>query len=434
MPRPSKTVVKGNAGSGSKGSKGGGSILQNNPVSAWFRNKSNIRKQKMEEIAKQISNNKAENEMRIAGILNSINFTESRLPIEKLDYKSVETQPYGDLEYAVVEAVDMISNNTYDYSGVDLSNIDAAILLIATELKNAIETGDVNRSFAAKAGLITAIDQIRNKIPFISENMKRDFVESSEDYLELWKTLIISCTSLDAIQKNLDAQKSSIEQKQKKSNEKNDELARKILEDPEFKGKVEKVMSDTFIGNSNEWDQESMDLYKFLVSQRIEKSSIGFEMLQYDMLVKQCAYQSKIINDYQTRVRQIPIPEDPNLLNKYKDMIEEEYKRASEIDAQFDELGEFMDSMDERLKQMATSKGSVRQRKMVAESVDNIVERAKKLQMKEAGINDDGNQMNALRKIKLLSDTEIQKIKEEQPEPEVHIHIETNRNRPRNTN
>ena len=118
---------------------------------------------------------------------------------------------------------------TYDYSGVDLSNIDAAILLIATELKNAIETGDVNRSFAAKAGLITAIDQIRNKIPFISEDMKRDFVESSEDYLELWKTLIISCTSLDAIQKNLDAQKSSIEQKQNRSNEKNEELARKIM-------------------------------------------------------------------------------------------------------------------------------------------------------------------------------------------------------------
>ena len=431
MPRPSKAPAKSSAGSSK-----GGSFLQNNRLSAWFRNKSNIKKQKMEEAAKQVSNNKAENEVKIAGILNSINFTESRLPIDKLDYKSSETQLYGDLEFAVVEAVNMINNNTYDYSGVDLSKIDASIVLIATELKNAIETGDVNRSFAAKAGLITAIDQIRDKIPFISEDMKRDFVESSEDYLELWKTLIISCTSLDAIQKNLDAQKASIEQKQKASDEKNDELARRILEDPNFKHKVEKVMSDTFIGNSNEWDQESMELYRFLVGQRIEKSSIGFEMLQYDMLVKQCAYQSKIINDYQTRVRQIPIPEDPNLLNKYKDMIEEEYKRAAEIDAKFDELGEYMDSMDERLRQMAYSKGSVRQRKMVAESVDNIVERAKKIQMQEAGINDNGDQMNALKKIKLLSDQEIQTLKEQEPEKEVHIDLNINRsqNRTRNTN
>ena len=117
-------------------------------------------------------------------------------------------------------------------------------------------------------------------------------------------------------------------------------------------------------------------------------------------------------------------------------MIEEEYKRAAEIDAKFDELGEYMDSMDERLKQMAYAKGSVRQRKMVAESVDNIVERAKKLQLQEAGLNDEGDQMNALRKIKLLSDTEIQKMKEAQPEPERHIDlsINKNQNRTRNTN
>lgn len=431
MPRPSKNIS--NSGTSNQNRRGN-SFLSNIPLSGWLRDKKNLQKQKLEEAAKQVSNNKAENEDKIVTILRSINFTDSLLPADKLDYKSSETQPYGDLEYAVFEAIDMISNNTYDYTGIDLSKIDANILAIAGELKNAIETGDVHRAFAAQAGLITSIDKIRNKIPFLPEEMKADYVETSESYLELWRTLITSCTTLDTVQRNLDSQKISIEQKQNQINKKNDELARKMLNDEAYKEKIERTMSNTFIANSQEWDQESMDLYKWLVSQRVEQSSVSFEMLQYDMLVKQFTYQEKIINDYQIRVRQLPTPEDPNLLNKYKDMVETEYKRSAEIDAQFDELGEFMDNMDERLKQMAYSKGSIRQRKMVAEAVDKIVEQAKKIQLEEAGVNTDSNQMNALKKIKLLSETEIQKMKEAQPVQEVQKTININTNKVREHN
>ena len=174
------------------------------------------------------------------------------------------------------------------------------------------------------------------------------------------------------------------------------------------------ISNETFISNGQRWDQESLDFYKFLVNQRIEKSALTFELLQHDMLEKQMAYQSKIINDYRTRVENNPVPEDPNLLNKYKDMMEQEFKRAAEIDAQFDELGEYMDSMDERINQMAYSKGSIRQKRMAQASVDSIVELAKQIQLEEAGLNENGDQMNALRRVKLLSESEIQKIKEEQ--------------------
>ena len=154
------------------------------------------------------------------------------------------------------------------------------------------------------------------------------------------------------------------------------------------------------------------------------------------MLEKQMAYQSKIINDYRTRVENNPVPEDPNLLNKYKDMMEQEFKRAAEIDAQFDELGEYMDSMDERINQMAYSKGSIRQKRMAQASVDSIVELAKQIQLEEAGLNENGDQMNALRRVKLLSESEIQKIKEEQAQQVVQpvVNTNTNQNRTRNTN
>ena len=422
MPRPSKSSSKAGTSGGSVSS--GGSILKNNPFTAWLQNRKNIKAQKMEEAAKQVSNNKAENEMKISNILNSINFTESLLPVEKLDYKSNDSQPYGDLEFAVVVASDLISSNTYDYSGVDISNIDASIIVIAQELKNAIETGDVNRAFSAKAGLVVAVNDVRNKIPFVPEDMKKAFVESCESYLELWKTLIMSCTSLDALQKNLDSQIANIEKKKKKYSEDNKAVAKRLIEEPELQQKIESISNETFISNGQRWDQESLDFYKFLVNQRIEKSALTFELLQHDMLEKQMAYQSKIV------------PEDPNLLNKYKDMMEQEFKRAAEIDAQFDELGEYMDSMDERINQMAYSKGSIRQKRMAQASVDSIVELAKQIQLEEAGLNENGDQMNALRRVKLLSESEIQKIKEEQAQQVVQpvVNVNKNQNRTRNTN
>ncbi len=359
MPRPSKSSSKAGTSGGSVSS--GGSILKNNPFTAWLQNRKNIKAQKMEEAAKQVSNNKAENEMKISNILNSINFTESLLPVEKLDYKSNE---------------------------------------------------------------------------FVPEDMKKAFVESCESYLELWKTLIMSCTSLDALQKNLDSQIANIEKKKKKYSEDNKAVAKRLIEEPELQQKIESISNETFISNGQRWDQESLEFYKFLVNQRIEKSALTFELLQHDMLEKQMAYQSKIINDYRTRVENNPVPEDPNLLNKYKDMMEQEFKRAAEIDAQFDELGEYMDSMDERINQMAYSKGSIRQKRMAQASVDSIVELAKQIQLEEAGLNENGDQMNALRRVKLLSESEIQKIKEEQAQQVVQpvVNVNTNQNRTRNTN
>ena len=405
-------------------------ITKSNPIAAWFQNKKNKKAQKREEAAKMITNNKAENEINIANVLKSINFTDSLIPAEKLDYKTNENQPYGDLEFGVMEAIDLISNNTQDYGGLNINKIDTAILQIAKELKNAIEAGNVNRAFAAKSGLIVAIDQIRDKIPSIPESMRAEYIETSVKYLEIWTTLISSCTSLDVIQQNLDSQKQSIEQRQKKNDEEKDELSRRMLAEPAFKAKMETLMNDTFIGNSSEWDNETMNLYNWLVRQRIEKSSINFEMLQYDMLVKQSAYQSKIIGDYQTRVRAVPVPTDPNLMNKYKEMVEEEYLKAAEIDAQFDELGEYMDNMDERLRMMANTKGSIRMKRMALESVEDLAERARKIQMEEAGIHE-GNQMDKLRKIKLLTPKELEKIREEQPEPEQQINLEVNKTRER---
>ena len=92
--------------------------------------------------------------------------------------------------------------------------------------------------------------------------------------------------------------------------------------------------------------------------------------------------------------------------------------------------------MDERINQMAYSKGSIRQKRMAQASVDSIVELAKQIQLEEAGLNENGDQMNALRRVKLLSESEIQKIKEEQAQQVVQpvVNVNKNQNRTRNTN
>ena len=414
MPKPSKIS-----------SSGSQTITKSNPLTAWFRDKKNKKAQKLEAKAKMMSNSRAENELAIVNVLRGIDFTDSTLPAEKLDYKSNEAQPYGDLEFAVLDAIDLMENNTQDYSGLDISAIDSKILEIAQHLSDAVRAGNVNRAFAAKSALIVAIDRIRNSIPTVPEMMRQDYIKTSADYLEIWTTLITSCTSLDVIEENLSTRKQSIETKQKNSEEENRKMAEKLAKDPEFNQKVSSVMDQTFIGNSTEWDTETMNIYNWLVKQRIEKSSLNFELLQYDMLIKQSGFQSKIVSDFQTKVIEVPVPTDPNLMNKYKEMVENEFKAAAEIDAQFDELGEFMDNIDQRIEMMANAKGSIRMKHMAMESVEHLAELAKKIQMEEAGINSDGNQMEKIRKIQLLTDEELQTMKEKQIAKEAEVQQQT---------
>ncbi len=423
MPKPSKIS-----------SSGSQTITKSNPLTAWFRDKKNKKAQKLEAKAKMMSNSRAENELAIVNVLRGIDFTDSTLPAEKLDYKSNEAQPYGDLEFAVLDAIDLMENNTQDYSGLDISAIDSKILEIAQHLSDAVRAGNVNRAFAAKSALIVAIDRIRNSIPTVPEMMRQDYIKTSADYLEIWTTLITSCTSLDVIEENLSTRKQSIETKQKNSEEENRKMAEKLAKDPEFNQKVSSVMDQTFIGNSTEWDTETMNIYNWLVKQRIEKSSLNFELLQYDMLIKQSGFQSKIVSDFQTKVIEVPVPTDPNLMNKYKEMVENEFKAAAEIDAQFDELGEFMDNIDQRIEMMANAKGSIRMKHMAMESVEHLAELAKKIQMEEAGINSDGNQMEKIRKIQLLTDEELQTMKEKQIAKEAEVQQQTQKHRERISN
>ena len=121
-------------------------------------------------------------------------------------------------------------------------------------------------------------------------------------------------------------------------------------------------------------------------------------------------------------------------MNKYKEMVENEFTAAAEIDAQFDELGEFMDNIDQRIEMMANAKGSIRMKHMAMESVEHLAELAKKIQMEEAGINSDGNQMEKIRKIQLLTDEELQTMKEKQIAKEAEVQQQTQKHRERISN
>ena len=206
-----------------------------NPVIQWVDERKEERSRKIEENAKQLSNNRAENEEKMISMLESINFVSSLLPPKYIDFKSNDTPPYGDLEFAVQTAIGFLKNNTGDYVGLDISKIDAMIITMIQELKNAVDAGNVNRAFAAKSSIITCIDSIRDKIPTVPEEMQAQFIESSEKYLEMWLTLISASNTMDGLETNLKQLESDIENKKQENDVKLDEWAERLNIDDDFK-------------------------------------------------------------------------------------------------------------------------------------------------------------------------------------------------------
>lgn len=427
MERPSQ--IKGRAST-----KKGPPILRNNPISTWFKNRKNQKQQLKEDAAREISNNKAENEIKICNVLDGINFGTSALPAEVLDKKTNPNQPFGDIEFEIIGASQMIRNNTQDYAGLDISAIDNGIFQIANMVEQAINAGNVHTTLAACKGLSIMIGEIRNMIPNIPANLQKGFLESTKEYAEVWVFYISNNTTLDQLEKNLNNRKTLIDKQSTKLEQEGNELAKRLRTDDKFRSQYEAIKEQSFLKDGKNWTPDMLELYKQLVDRRIAESSLRFEMLHYNMDIMKLEAQKGILDNIWTTLRNVPTANDPDLMNKYNDLIQKTLEEATKVDQEFDEFINVMNKLDAQIDQLANSPGNIAVRNVIGDEIDKIVEKAKQQQLEEAGMFNTSNNHGS--RIKLYSEEEVQTLLSNQQTQEVETHenVYVNRSRPRNTN
>lgn len=366
MPRPEFSTA---AGRNSK-SKG---------ISGWIQGRKDRKKALAEQTAKIITDDTAKNETAIIDTLSGIDFLHSRLPEDVLEAKSNPSRSCGDLEYAAKALCKTLQKNPQTLS-VDLRKLDEKLLAISMMFKQAVEQGDKRAAFAAKAALVRGIHDIRSKVPANSPELFNQFIEANVRYLDGWLTLIGHAQVADRMEQNAKEQKASLTAKQEKHQKAVEDL-KTILHEDEVKGNI---FADMVQHDSPEerakWTQEQRDMHKLMIDRRMDNVLLQLDGLLLYQKETDLASQEHKVETLSSKLASQVIVADPNLMNKFREEVDQMFDALAESDAEIDETLRLMDDIEGRIAQMDNAPGAVRAREAVSEEAESALEEIKKMQ------------------------------------------------------
>ena len=376
MPRPGSNM--GRPGSAVKTSA--------NPFANWLAARKERKNQAEEQASRMITNRIAENESIIIDQLNSIDFLHSRLPTEVLHAKSRETQPCGDLEYAARAIVHMLLKNPQTIK-MDIRKIDQKLLTLVLLYKQAIEQGDQRAAYAAKGALIRGFNDIRSRIPQNQPELAKQFVEANAEYLDRWVTLVGLAQVADRTKQNVDKQREKYNQALAMDKERNDELRDEFLNNNEFTTAYQFILDHDAPEERAKWTPVQRDIHRKMIERRMKGVNLELDALLLQQKEMDLSKKESQVEMLYSSVASLEIVADPNLLNKFRESVDNLFKQLAASDAEIDESLKLMDDIEARIEQLNYAPGASRAREVAAEEAEKWLKEEKLRQQDRSGEN-----------------------------------------------
>ncbi len=393
-----------------------GAPKSKNPFAAWAAKRREAKQAAAEEAAQKITNDTAKNEAAFVETLASIDFLHSKLPKEALEAKVDPNRPCGDLEYCARAMQQMLIKNPQTLS-VDLRPIDEKLMNLVILFKQAVEQGDEKAAFAAKAGLVQGFTKIRNRIPENQPELFKLFVETNVKYLDSWITLVNLAETADRMKQNFDREKALYDEELAKEAAATDALYELLKTDAEYNAAFNKMNRYDAPEDRRLWTPKQREVHVDMVERRMNKGRLNLKKTIVTQSEQDLTSKLNQVEVLYTKVAKIPIVEDPNLINKYREQIDQLFGEMAKSDAEIDESLKIMDEIEGRIEQLNNAPGAVRAREVAMEEAERAVEDINEMLKKRAGVLD-AQKSKGLREIGILSEEELRAMQQELAEEE----------------
>lgn len=360
-----KTTLSGKAATSSRGGT--------NKLKEFMDGLKSKREQRKIDARKKISNNNAANEAKIIAVLDGIDFSKSKLDPAILDYKTISSQLYGDLEYTRNEVRNSIISNT-TYADLKLKDFDTRLYEIAVEYLNAISNGHKNAAFAARSALYIAVVQIRNQLPFVPQNWRQNYLNSCTEYLDKWIQLIEECISLDASNNSLEKSEIQLQSKLAEADMKLKTDLEQLKDDPVLLKKII-AMRNMPVGQTL-GDPMLKKLFNKLMDGEINTKLIKFDIEMNKMQRRRQLMYAAQVEMLRRNVENQPIPNDPLSFQKFQGAVDGMFQDMIKVDNEYRAFMELMYDIEGRLDQLAQSQASKMEHKMVQDQISKLIEAA----------------------------------------------------------
>lgn len=398
MPRPQSRTQLSN--------KPNSSAASSNPISAWLARHEERKQAQAAEAARAITGETSENELKIQGVLGNIDFIHSKLPSKTLEYRTSPEQKYGDLELAARALTLNLQNNPVTVHA-DIRGIDQKLYTLAELYKTAVEQGDENAAYAAKAALAHGIQKIRCKIPTSQPELINQFVDLNTKYLDQWITLVEYAQGADQIKVNLETEETEYKKRQDEYKENTRKTLSDIKADAALSEAFGSLKEDLSLADKDTWSDTKKKCYNMLLDQRLKYAAVQARGWLVDANRNQLLSQKNKVDILSAKLLELPIAVDPDQMNKYKEAINDMFVDLAKKDQELKESLEFLNDMEARAKQLNTAPGQKEALTAVVEQRQRMLKEMQDIQEKEINKGRAAREAD-LNALGLLTDEQIQ--------------------------
>ncbi|MBQ6018513.1 MAG: hypothetical protein IKH82_01770 [Clostridiales bacterium] len=378
----------------------------------WKEKREAKKQERQEEAVRATTDKIAENENKIIGVLESVDFLHSKLPDYILEQKTVEDHPYGDLEYAAKALALFMKKNPQDVI-LDIREIDEKILALAYMFRDAVKNGEPNTAQATKSFLTRGITQIRTHVPSGIKDNAKIYVESYVKYLD---TCITYCELARTVDKLRDAVISDEETLQPMEENYKDRVAqyKAELQADEEKAKLAKIIAETYDqAQRSTWSEDVRKVHIEMIELALSEVSVELQRVKLIQDETKLTTANGRLDVILVQVQNMPLVTDPNEMNKFQETVDDIFREIAKTDQEIDESLRTMEDIDERIKQIDSLPGSVRAREIASEKMQGIIEELKKEQEDELSKSNEAADA-ARRSLGIKTQEEMEELKKEQ--------------------
>lgn len=377
MPRPGDTP---------KAARTTGRRKFDNPLSRWLEERKARQKQTEEQAVRMISNKIEDNALKLIDELNSVDFLHSDLPESILnDRREEEVRPeLCALEWDTRRLIQLIRNDRQNIN-MDIRSIDEKLMTLVLMFKQFVAHGDVMAAQMARDALLVGIEDIRCRLPVYQPELADAFIKEHTEYLAKWITLVGFAQNYDHTKNNRETELAATKDAHDKQDAKVNKIAQRIEKEPAFAEAFFYIQDHDSPTDRAKWTKSQREVHGLMVDAKLEDFNIMLHVLQSNAFESDLSVARQQMDSLRTCLNRLPNVSDPNLMNQYKEAMEQFVKDIAASDVRMEETLNTVDMLSGALDQLNESTGAVLAREAAGQTARNVLEKILKKQDDQSG-------------------------------------------------
>ena len=422
-------------------------------ISRWQNKKKQEAIDRKEQAAREVTNNRAENENKMISILERINFVdpdrckiivslrrqaksitnrineleseiEENLDLgvptdkqeEEIQQLKMKMEGLKDtipgLEEARNEIVRLLRHSPY--IGVNIKEMDTMLIELCNRFAGCVHSGNIFGAYAAKAALYHIITEVRYNIPNATPQFLSNYLEKSNEYIEAWINVTSSSANVDEVQERVDKTDAEFGVVKRELLDKKKAMRERLKSDNAFAKAFLDILDDKSPKDVSTWTDTMKEARVCLVDMRMLtiKQKLKFNLL--DARKREFLNTKHQLSILQDGLKKPYLNEDPNLAAKTKETMQKIFRELAEADRQTEEMLASLEFIEGNLIQLNEAPGAVKLRETLAKEVENQIREIANEQKEELAQSDGQAYKRLTNNMGVLSDEELDNLKQKQ--------------------